>query len=154
MGGYVALWLAYEHPSRIRKIATLGTKFDWSVDSANHEVKKLNPGKIIEKVPAFARLLESRHAPNDWKELMSKTSEMMLRLGAEPLLSEDKLVEISHAVHIMLGDSDDMADRHYSEKVADLIPNAEFQLLENTPHPIEKVEKEKLAKTLVQFFKN
>jgi pimeloyl-ACP methyl ester carboxylesterase len=152
MGGYVALWLAYEQPSRVRKIATLGTKFDWSVDSANHEVKKLNPEKIIEKVPAFARLLETRHAPNNWKELMSKTSDMMLRLGAQPLLSEDKFQGISHPVHIMLGDSDDMADRRYSEKVADLIPDAKFQLLENTPHPIEKVEKEKLAKTLLQFF--
>jgi pimeloyl-ACP methyl ester carboxylesterase len=154
MGGYVALWLAYQAPARIRRIATLGTKFDWSVESASHEVKKLDPAKILEKVPAFARLLESRHAPNDWKELMSKTSEMMLHLGREPLLTEDKFCRISHPVHIMLGDADDMADRNYSEKIAGLMPYATFELLQDTPHPIEKVDKDNLAKTLVQFFSN
>src|SRR5690349_7993403 len=33
MGGYVALWLAKQYPERVGKIITLGTKFDWSVES-------------------------------------------------------------------------------------------------------------------------
>jgi pimeloyl-ACP methyl ester carboxylesterase len=63
MGGYVALWFARNHPEYVGKIVTLGTKFDWSPESAEKEVKKLNPEKIQEKVPAFARILEHRHAP-------------------------------------------------------------------------------------------
>ena len=46
MGGYVALWLAKMHPDRVGRIVTLGTKFDWSEESAAKEVKKLNPEKI------------------------------------------------------------------------------------------------------------
>ena len=30
MGGYVALMLAKEHPNRVNKIMTLGTKFAWN----------------------------------------------------------------------------------------------------------------------------
>lgn len=144
MGGYVALWLAKKHPDRIGKIVTLGTKFDWSEESAAKEVKKLNPEKILEKIPAFARILEHRHMPNDWKELLNKTADMMLGLGKNPLLTKEILQAIAHPTTICLGDQDDMADRNYSEEVARFLPNGKFLLLENTPHPIEKVDLKKL----------
>jgi hypothetical protein len=41
---------------------------------------------------------------------------------------------------IYLGDQDDMADRDYSERVAKLLPNGSFTLLNDTKHPIEKVK--------------
>lgn len=138
MGGYVALWLAHLHPERFNRIITLGTKFDWDAASAERETRKLNPDKIIEKVPAFARVLEMRHKPADWKTLMQKTSQMMLRLGAEPLLTESILKSIMIPVDIYLGDLDDMADRAYSERMAALLPRGRFFLLPDTPHPIEK----------------
>jgi esterase/lipase len=139
MGGYVALWLAQNKPNRIGKIVTLGTKFDWSVESALREVTKLNAEKILEKIPAFARILEHRHAPNDWKILLQKTGAMMMSLGEHPLLTEKIFKQISHQTLICLGDQDDMADRTYSEQVASYLPNGRFQLAENTQHPIEKV---------------
>jgi pimeloyl-ACP methyl ester carboxylesterase len=139
MGGYVALWLAYLYPDVVNSIVTLGTKFDWNKESAAREVEKMNAEKIELKVPAFARILEHRHAPNDWKELLHKTSTMMSALGDKPLLNEEILKHIQTPVLIVLGDKDDMADRSYSERVAQLLPNGEFRLLENTPHAIEKV---------------
>lgn len=145
MGGYVALWLAKEHPNRVGKIVTLGTKFDWSVESASKEVEKLNAEKILEKVPAFSRILEHRHTPNNWKELLQKTSDMMLALGEKPLLTEAVVRTIDHQTLILLGDQDDMADRNYSEQVASFLTNGVFQLLENTPHPIEKVDLKKIV---------
>jgi pimeloyl-ACP methyl ester carboxylesterase len=148
MGGYVAVWLALKHPERVGKIITLGTKFDWWPESAEQEVRKLNAEKIQEKVPAFARILEHRHAPNDWKELLSKTRDMMLSLGNQPLLTEENLKTIQHEVLICLGDQDDMADRNYSEQVAEWLPNGTFELLENTPHPIEKVELNRLVELI------
>jgi len=146
MGGYVAVWLALKYPERVGTIITLGTKFDWSPASAEKEVRKLNAKKILEKVPAFARILEHRHAPNDWKELLRKTREMMLSLGNQPLLTEENLKTIQHEVLICLGDQDDMADRSFSEQVAGWLPNGSFHFLRNTPHPIEKVELENLVK--------
>jgi pimeloyl-ACP methyl ester carboxylesterase len=145
MGGYVAVWLALKHPGRVGKIVTLGTKFDWSPASAEQEVRKLNAEKILEKVPAFARLLEHRHAPNNWKELLNKTRNMMLGLGSKPLFTESNLKTILHEVLICLGDQDDMADRSFSEQVATWLPNGTFRSLENTPHPIEKVDVTKLV---------
>lgn len=140
MGGYVTLWLAHLYPNRIGKIITLGTKFDWSTESASREVKKLNAEKILEKVPAFARILEHRHAPNDWKVLLQKTADMMLGLGNHPLLTKEILQTITHPVTVCLGDQDDMADRGYSEEVATFLPNGKFFLFDSTPHSIEKVE--------------
>lgn len=148
MGGYVAMWLAKTHPHRIGKIVTLGTKFDWSVESAAQEIKKLNPEKILEKVPAFARILEKRHAPNDWKLLMQKTSDMMMALGRSPLLTEEIVQTILHPILICLGDEDDMADKDYSEEVAGFLPKGKFLSLENTPHPIEKISLERLINIL------
>jgi pimeloyl-ACP methyl ester carboxylesterase len=152
MGGYVALWLAGKYPDRIDSIVTLGTKFDWSVESASREVRKLNPEKILEKVPAFARILEKRHVPNDWKELIQKTSVMMTELGEKPLLTPEILKSVNNPTWVCLGDQDDMADRHYSEEVAGLLPNGKFLLLESTPHPIEKVSMEKLTGIAIQAF--
>lgn len=151
MGGYVALWLAKENPERIEKIITLGTKFDWSIESAEKEVKKLNPEKIQEKVPAFARILEHRHAPNDWKELLYKTAEMMLGLGEAPLFTESILRQIETPTLICLGDVDDMADRSYSEEVATYLPSGSFNLLKSTPHPIEKCDLDMLTELIETF---
>ncbi|HMV08013.1 MAG TPA: alpha/beta hydrolase [Cyclobacteriaceae bacterium] len=152
MGGYVSLEFASKYPKRVGSIVTLGTKFDWSVESAAREVRKLNPEKILEKVPAFARILEKRHAPNDWKELIQKTSAMMISLGGKPLLTPEVLGAIVNPTWICLGDQDDMADRQYSEDVAGFLPNGKFLLLENTPHPIEKVSIGKLIDIAAQAF--
>jgi pimeloyl-ACP methyl ester carboxylesterase len=154
MGGYVALWLAAQHPHRVGKIVTLGTKFDWSVESSLQEVKKLNAEKILEKIPAFARILENRHAPNDWKMLLQRTAEMMLTLGKKSILTKEVLQTIQHPSLILLGDQDAMADRAYSEQVSAFLKNGRFQLLENTPHPIEKVSLEILADQIVGVFRN
>lgn len=140
MGGYVALWFAHLHPDKVGKIVTLGTKFDWSIASAEKEVTKLNPEKIEEKVPAFARILQSRHQPNDWKELLAKTAAMMTGLGAKPLLTEEIFRSIDHDVHVLLGDQDDMADKDFSIAVSKMLSKGKFDLLANTPHPIEKVK--------------
>jgi len=146
MGGYVALWCAHLWSERINKIITLGTKFDWTPASAEKEVAKMNAEKIMEKVPAFARLLEHRHAPNDWKTLLTKTKDMMTALGNLPLLTPVSVKEIQNPCTILLGDMDDMADRIYTEMIARSLPHAQFHLLANTPHPIEKVDLLSLAK--------
>jgi pimeloyl-ACP methyl ester carboxylesterase len=154
MGGYVALWFAQNYPEHVGKIVTLGTKFDWSPESAEKEVKKLNPEKIQEKIPAFARILEHRHAPNDWKELLHKTASMMIGLGNKPLLNDGILKSIRTNTLILLGDQDDMADRNYSQHVAQVLPHSTFRLLDNTPHPIEKMDIKVLLKTLQEHFRN
>jgi pimeloyl-ACP methyl ester carboxylesterase len=152
MGGYVALWLALQQPKYFNKIVTLGTKFDWSAESASKEVNMLNPEKLLKKVPAFAETLRHRHQPNDWKLLMHKTAELMLALGNKALLTKEVLHKIEIPVLLCQGDQDNMADIKYTQQVAAYLPNGKFKLLENTPHPLEKVETEKLTGIILDPF--
>ena len=69
----------------------------------------------------------------------------MLALGANPMITAELAKKLKHRVSILLGDLDDMADRSFSQTIATEFQNGSFQLLNNTPHPIEKVNLNELA---------
>lgn len=153
MGGYVALSLASRSPQLIDKIFTFGTKFNWTPATAEKEVKMLNPVKIEEKVPAFAKALADRHAPNDWKEVLYKTKDMMLELGDKPLLTPAALSKISNQVVIGIGDQDNMVSIDESETVANQLANGEIKVFEGFKHPIEQADIEILVDDLTHYIK-
>ena len=138
MGGFAALKFAAEKPAGLKKIITLGTKFDWTPESAAGEVKKLNPELIEEKVPKFAAHLASLH--NDWKELMNKTASMMLQLGEERGLSRELLSAVNVPVHLYRGSEDNMVSSEETRIVADLLPDSSFEIIEGVQHPIDRVD--------------
>ena len=150
MGGYVALNAALQIPQKIKKIVTLGTKFQWDPESAAKEVKMLNPSKIEEKVPKFAEKLSKDHHPLDWKEVMTKTADMMLAMSAGAKLTDEDLKKVAVPVVIGIGDLDKMVSYEESENAASLIPNASLVKLEGVEHPIEKVSTEVLADYISQ----
>ena len=152
MGGYVALCLALKFPNRVGKIATLATKFNWNEEVALKESKMLDPEKIQEKIPAFATLLEERHAPVDWKKVMSKTADMMLQLGFSPLLTAGTLSQIKHSVRLMIGDKDNMVSVDETRWASDNLSNGSIQILSDVEHPIEKKSTQVLLQQLDQFF--
>ncbi len=153
MGGYVALQLARVAPERIGKIITLATKFDWTPETAAREVKMLDPEKIEEKVPAFAEMLAVRHAPNDWKELLRKTADLMLALGGRNLLEVNILRKIPHPALICLGDKDQMISVEETRRAAEALPNGKLLIFDETPHLFEKVDVEKLAAEIRNFLR-
>jgi pimeloyl-ACP methyl ester carboxylesterase len=153
MGGYVALYTAKHHPDSIAKIFTLGTKFHWTNVIAEKESKMLNPEKIEEKLPHFAEQLKLRHQPNNWHNVLHKTAAMMVDLGSNNALSLTDYHNISIPVTIALGDNDTMVTLEETQRVAEALPNAQFKLMENTPHPIEKVNLALLADELRRFFR-
>lgn len=150
MGGYVALNCALRHSKRIGKIITLGTKFDWTAESAAKEVKLLNPELIELKVPKFAQKLKAEHHPTDWKGMMNKTATMMLDLGNGSAIPMEKLKEISSQVMICRGSDDEMVSREESKSVVGCIPNASYLEVEKLAHSIEKVEVEKLMSLCIE----
>ena len=140
MGGYVALNLAVRRPNLVNKIYTLGTKFDWSMESAQKEVKMLNPEKIEEKVSHFANHLKQLHHPQDWRAIMTKTAEMMLSMAKGAKLFERDFKRIEQQVVIGIGSQDYMVTYEESEQVAAMLVNAKLVRLDGVPHPIEKVD--------------
>lgn len=153
MGGYVAMYLAKHHPERVGKVVTLASKFHWDEAIAAKEVRMIDADKIVEKVPAFAAALEQRHQPNDWKELLKRTQQMLLDLGADNTL---KLVDYESIVHpalILLGDKDTMITLEETISVYKALPNAQMGMLPGTRHPIEQTNIDCLAFMLTQFLK-
>lgn len=155
MGGYAAITAALKAPEKFNKIATLGTKFRWSPEIAAKEVRMLDADKIQEKVPAFAQVLEKRHAPLPWKKVLSDTAQMMHGLGSGKGLKQEALAGLQTQIFISLGTEDNMVSHDESMEVVRTLPRATFQSYQNFPHPIEKIDYSILAETLTeQFIRN
>ncbi len=152
MGGYVALYLAKHHPEKVNKVFTLATKFLWTPDIAQKEIKMLDAEKIEEKIPAFAKTLENRHRPHDWKILLRKTADMMITLGNDNALTLSDLESIAIPVNISLGDEDNMVTLSETKDVFERLKNGNLIILEDTEHPIEKTDLKILANELTLFF--
>ncbi len=151
MGGYVALLAESLHPGTFKKIVTLGTKYEWSEEIAAKEVKMLRPDVIEQKVPAFAQQLANRHGNTNWKEVLQKTAAMLLNLGEHPLLSTSALQQILCPTMVLLGDKDNMVSQNETQFATNHLPNSQFQLIPNTPHPIEQVDVSVLATIIRKF---
>lgn len=145
MGGYVALKAALNDESLFDKIITLGTKFDWSPNATDKEIQMLNPDKVEEKIPQFARMLESEHAPADWKELMIKTADLMKDLSQGNRLKEEDLKKINVPSLITVGDQDSMVSTKESQWAAEHLTDARFISLKGVVHPIQKLDPKLIA---------
>ena len=152
MGGYVGVYLALHHHSRIYRLATLATKFHWDPAIARREIQMINPEKILEKVPAFARILEQRHQPKDWKIVLQHTAELLTELGENPPLSPEACHDITIPTLLLLGDSDKMVSLEETMAMFKSIPGAQLGVLPGTPHPIEQIDPVMLASQLRRFY--
>lgn len=152
MGGYVALYLARHHPDRISCVATLATKLRWDAAGAEREAAGLNPDAIEAKVPRFAAALRERHAPQDWRELLTRTAALLRGLGAAPALGPDDLRQIRQRVLLLRGDRDAMVTLEETVAAYEALPNGALGILPHTPHPLEKADPVQLAPILCSFF--
>jgi len=152
MGGYVALYIASQHNNKLNKIFTTATKFDWNEESSVKESKMLNPAKIEEKIPAFAKALEKRHSPADWKTNLSKTAEMMIELGKKPVLTDEVLEKIENEVLVCVGDKDTMVTIEETANAAGKLKNGKLFIFSETEHPIEKIDLKKLSTEIKNYF--
>ena len=153
MGGYVGLDLALEHPDRVGRVATLGTKVRWDPEYAAREAARLDPAVIRAKVPAFASALEARHAAaGGWEGVLAATAELLVHLGEHPLLTETTLPAITAPARIIVGERDNTVSVEEGSAAAALLASGSLTVLANTPHPVEQVSVDVLAPILVDFF--
>jgi pimeloyl-ACP methyl ester carboxylesterase len=126
MGGYVAMIFAQNYPERVEKIITLATKFYWDETVAAKEIMLLQPETIESKIPAFARELEKRHAPLDWKQQLAHTRDLLTSLGKKNILTPGIFNKITIPCLLMLGDRDAMVSLSETEAVYKALPNASW----------------------------
>lgn len=134
MGGYVALKTAMGC-AKIKRVITLGTKWDWSEESLNHELKKINPVKIKEKVPAFAQYLHQLHQ-EDWVLNMEKTALLMQTLHQRDQLKQKDFQNLSIPVDLLLGSEDDMVSEKETIAVKELINESSYKVLAGWKHAL------------------
>ena len=151
MGGYAALAAAVQAPEQFLSITTLGTKFDWSPATAALETRFLDAEKMREKVPRFVAQLEQLHAPTPLAELLAATAALLRGLGDAPLLTPANLSALEVPVQVLVGELDQTAGVDASRRFADYMPRALFEIIMNTPHPLEKVNPDLLAARVIRF---
>lgn len=150
MGGYVALWLAWKHPERVRSVTTYGTKLDWNPEVAAGMSRMFDPEKIEAKAPQLAELLAKTHGPENWKPLCQNTAAFLHDLGHGLGLPLEAFGEIHCPVTIGWGDLDNVVTQAESRQAAEAIPHGRFEILPGGKHLMEQVDAGHLARFVVQ----
>ncbi|MCC3159831.1 alpha/beta hydrolase [Hymenobacter sp. 15J16-1T3B] len=151
MGGYAAVLSAASDPGRIRSITTYGTRFDWSPETAAAETAMLEPAKMQAKIPQYVEQLQQAHAPTEWHAVVEATAAMLRELGEAPPLHELNLSRLSIPVQVLVGELDKTAGVESSRQFAAYLPEATFEVLPNTPHPLERADLPGLALRIREF---
>lgn len=152
MGGYVAMYLESIIPGTFEKIFTLGTKYKWDSETLAKEAAMLDANSMIEKFPDYANYLDKLHPGIGWRELMKLTSEMMLNLGANPVLTDKHISEIQIPCRVSIGDKDKMVTLDETFKVFKMLKLGSLLVLPETQHPLERVNTLRLSYELKSFF--
>ncbi len=156
MGGYAAVELALQQPGRIAAVMTLGTKFEWSPEIAEREVRGLDPEKIAAKVPKFAAQLETRHTAMGWQNHLRATAAMMHELGekhaANNGVTVERVAELTARSRFARGDGDKMVSMEETLAIFQAVPQAQLEIMPGTPHPLELVDTACLAFSIREFF--
>lgn len=151
MGGYVALYLERHQPGTFTHIYTLGTKLDWQPEAAAREAALLDAETLAAKVPKFAASLAERHAPVDWKEILTATAEMIRHLGQNPALGTEDFPKITCPVRLCVGDRDTTVTIEETLAAYRHLPAGQFAVLPATPHPWEKADAVRVALDFAGF---
>lgn len=140
MGGYVGLALQAQSPNSFAGIVTLGTKFEWTPETAEREAGRLDPVVIANKIPRFAQTLEARHErAGGWEAVVLRTATLLRENGQAPLLSVEVLERIAIPVCVAVGTKDETVSVEESQRAADVMLRGTCAPLAEVGHPIERV---------------
>lgn len=142
MGGYLALWLAWKNPDRVRRVVTLNTKLDWSPDTAARMNAMFDTEKIEAKVPQFAQALAQAHAPADWKQVARLTADFLRDLGDGKGLPPEAFQQITCPVTILRGELDSTVSAEESQRAAGLLPHGNYREIPGGRHALEQMDAE------------
>ncbi|MBX2991314.1 MAG: alpha/beta fold hydrolase [Bacteroidetes bacterium] len=156
LGGYVGLAFGIQHPGRVQSLLMHATKFYWTHEAVASTVKDFDAEKIREKVPQWAAQLQQDHAPangdDGWKALLASAKEFIETMPAEGL-TENAVKLAAFPVLVSAGDSDEMIPRAEVERLAAALPNGKPDVLLNTRHPMQHVQKTPFLELAIPFLR-
>jgi pimeloyl-ACP methyl ester carboxylesterase len=152
MGGYAALLYAAKHTERVESVVTLGTKFLWTEEGLQKELRKLDPDAMEAKVPAFANALAEAHGQDRWRDVVHAVAKSMRELAAAPLLTAEVCSRIECQVLLCAGDNDTTAVPHDTRMFCSGLERAKVEVLRNTRHPFDEVDLAALENVMEDFW--
>lgn len=152
MGGYAALLFAAQYPGLVQSVATLGTKFLWTPEGLQKELRMLDPDAMLAKVPAFANGLARAHGAAYWRAVVEGVARNMQALAAEPLLAPTVTDRIICPVLCSVGELDTTAVPHDTLVFASGLGNARVEVIPGARHPFEVVPLDRLKLRLGSFW--
>lgn len=152
MGGYAALLFAAQYPELVQSVATLGTKFLWTPEGLQRELRLLDPDAMLAKVPAFAHGLARTHGTAHWRAVVEAVAWNMQVLAAEPLLTPTVADRIICPVLCSVGELDTTAVPNDTLVFASGLWNARVEVIPGARHPFEVVPLDRLKLRLESFW--
>ena len=151
MGGYAAIYFATKNPDRVEKIFTINTKFKWDPTSTAKETGMLDADKMMDKVPSYVEKLTILHGMNMWKNLLKSTSQMLINMAKEYVLTNEDLASIHQPTMLAIGDRDKTSSLEETLEIYRTMKNPQLLVLPNTAHPFEKIDTDRLAFEIRKF---
>lgn len=171
MGGVISLWTALESPSRVERMALLGTPaypanrpkliwpISWPVIGRLYEMvlgdaalRIIAPTAFVNKEKVDAELLsEYGYA---LKTAAGRRAVAQFVRNAIPPDFEERIKRypsIAHKTLVLVGDGDGMVGRS-AERFAQELPNARFVRVERCGHAAQEDAPERVTPLLLEFF--
>ena len=146
MGGYIILETLAKHKNLDFPFITLATKWQWTEEISAKEQVACSKSFLLEKAPAFYEGLQRKHSDID--TLLEKTATLIHSLGSA---SKPQVQIITSKALILRGESDKMVNQYESKELQKLLPNAQFEELPSTKHPLDTVDTTMLAAKINNF---
>lgn len=146
MGGYVILETLAKHKNLHFPFITLATKWQWTEEVAAKEKQLCSRSFLLEKAPAFYEALQKKH--NDADALLEKTAALIHSLGGA---TKPDVHSIGSKALVLRGELDKMVNQHECLELQELLPNARYEELPGTKHPLDTIDVELLAAKINDF---
>ena len=152
LGGYVACMVAQNHPDRVERVVTLGTRYLWDTPTLERELRMTDPAAMQAKVPRFVETLIQQHPASGWEAVVTQMQHLLHANHETTGLTATYLAAIVQPVRIIVGDRDTTAGVAESLAAYQALQHGEFEVFPATPHPFQKVPMARLAESLKDFF--
>ena len=162
LGGFVATWLAANHPERIDRVVLvstaprLGPDYWWQRTIATVEDRGLE-GMIdhLDRVFFSERYIESQSEPLDAsRQMMLATPPAAYLAGARVILDCDSgplLERIRASTLLIVGSDDPVLQHHPAEDILARIPDSEAVLVEGARHRVFLEQPHEIAEVIGEF---